>query len=86
VADDEHYRDLESNNPWQILDPLRRLADYLVESGTASRDEVDGIYEEASRAVEEAIEYGKQAPEPPSDTLYDGMYSPEFMQSRGKDL
>jgi pyruvate dehydrogenase E1 component alpha subunit len=86
VADDEHYRDLESNDPWQDLDPVRRMADYLVEAGTASRDRVDAVYEEASQAVEEAIEYGKQAPEPPQDTLYDGLYSAEFLQSRGEDL
>ena len=86
VADDEHYRDLESNDPWQDLDPVRRMADYLIESGTASRKQVDAVYEDANQAVEEAIEYGKQAPEPPLDTLYDGLYSPEFLRSRGEDL
>jgi pyruvate dehydrogenase E1 component alpha subunit len=86
VADDEHYRDLASNEPWGALDPVRRMADYLVESGTASQEEVDAIYVEAQTAVEEAIEYAKQAPEPSPDTLYEGLYSPEFLQSRGEDL
>ena len=65
---------------------MRRMADYLVESGTASQQEVDATYEAAREAVEEAIEFGKQAPEPPPDTLYEGLYSPEFLQSRGEDL
>jgi pyruvate dehydrogenase E1 component alpha subunit len=62
------------------------MTDYLVESGTASQEEVDAIYEEAQTAVEEAIEYAKQAPEPSPDTLYEGLYSPEFLQSRGEDI
>jgi TPP-dependent pyruvate/acetoin dehydrogenase alpha subunit len=86
VADDEHYRDLATNDPWQELDPLRRMADYLVESGVASQERVDAINKEAQAAVEEAIEYAKQAPEPPPETLYEGLYSPEFLESRGGDL
>jgi len=86
VADDEHYRDLESNEPWKEMDPVLRMAGYLVESGVADQAKVDAIYEEARQAVEEAIEYGKQAPEPSPDTLYEGLYSPEFLLSRGEDL
>ncbi len=86
VADNEHYRDLSTNEPWKEFDPLRRMASYLVESGTASQETVDAIGEKARKAVESAIEFAKQAPEPSPDTLYDGLYSPEFMQLRGKDL
>ena len=86
VADDEHYRDLRTNEPWKEMDPIRRMADYLIESGVAGREQVDAIYESARRDVAEAIEFAKQAPEPAPDTLYDGLYSPEFMQLRGKDL
>lgn len=86
VADDEHYRDLASNDPWQELDPVRRMADFLIESGAASQERVDAIDEEAQAAVEEAIEYAQQVPEPAPDTLYEGLYSPEFLESRGGDL
>jgi pyruvate dehydrogenase E1 component alpha subunit len=86
VADDEHYRDLTTNEPWQELDPVGRMANYLVESGITSQAEVDAIYQEAWDAVEQAIEFGKQAPEPHPDTLYEGLYSAEFLQNRGDDL
>jgi TPP-dependent pyruvate/acetoin dehydrogenase alpha subunit len=86
VADDEHYRDLATNEPWKELDPVHRMADYLVKSGVASQEEVEAIHEEARQAVEAAIEFGKQAPEPSPDTLYEGLYSPEFLLSRGDDL
>jgi pyruvate dehydrogenase E1 component alpha subunit len=62
------------------------MASYLVESGVASQVKVDAIAEEARQAVAEAIEYGKQAPEPSPDTLYEGLYSPEFIRARGIEL
>jgi TPP-dependent pyruvate/acetoin dehydrogenase alpha subunit len=86
VADDEHYRDLETNEPWKQFDPLQRMADFLVSSGVASQAEVDDIDRQASQAVREAIDFAKRAPEPSPDTLYDGLYSADFMRKRGKDL
>jgi len=86
VADDEHYRDLRTNEPWRELDPLRRMAQYLVDAGVASPEQVETIYQEACQAVQGAIEFAKAAPEPSPNTLYDGLYSPEFLQMRGTDL
>ncbi len=34
-------------------------------------------------AVEDAIEFAKAAPEPELDTLYDGLYSRDFMSQQG---
>ena len=85
VADDESYRDLRTNDLWkEEFDPVARMAKYLVESGVAGREKVDAIYDEARKVVEEAIEFGNQAPEPELDTLYEGLYSPEFMKDRGE--
>lgn len=86
VADDEHYRDLRTNEPWRELDPLRRMVGHLVEDGVATEEQVDAIYAESHRAVEAAIEFGKRAPEPSPDSLYDGLYSPEFMRMWGGHL
>jgi TPP-dependent pyruvate/acetoin dehydrogenase alpha subunit len=36
--------------------------------------------------VADAVEFAKAAPPPEPDTLYTGMYSPEFMQARGIEL
>jgi TPP-dependent pyruvate/acetoin dehydrogenase alpha subunit len=59
------------------------MADYLVHCGVASQEQVESTYAGAKLAVEEAIEFAKAAPEPSPDTLYDGLYSPEFLKSRG---
>ena len=86
VADDERYRDTRTNEPWKEFDPLLRMEKYLVESGTATQEGVEAVHTAALKMVEEAIEFAKAAPEPTEDTLYDGLYSPEFMSKQGRYL
>lgn len=86
VADDERYRDTSTNDPWQEeMDPLKRIQDYLISSSTASTEEVDRIYSSAIKEVDAAIKHAKKSPEPSTDTLWDGLYSPEFMKKYGGD-
>jgi TPP-dependent pyruvate/acetoin dehydrogenase alpha subunit len=75
VADDQHYRDLSKNDPWLKLEPVGRMARYLVEAGIASQEAVDAIHAASRLKVDEAIEFAKAAPEPPPDSLYEGLYA-----------
>lgn len=77
VADDQHYRELSSVEPWERLDPVVRMSRYLVESGTATEDEIATIKAEVAKASAEAIEFGKQAAEPAPDQLYADLYAPD---------
>jgi pyruvate dehydrogenase E1 component alpha subunit len=87
VADDERYRDTTTNNPWaEQMDPLKRMREYLVKSGTADEAKVESVYSSAAKEVQQAIEHAKAAPEPSPDTLYNDIYSPEFIQKFGGDL
>ncbi len=86
VADDERYRDKSGNELWNELDPLTRMATYLVASGAATEEWVTAAGEAAAATVAEAIEFAKAAPEPEPETLYTGMYSPEFMKAQGIEL
>jgi len=81
VADDERYRDTKTNDPWQTFDPVNRMARFLVEEGGFDEAQVKATYDAAREAVLEAIEYAKNAPEPPLETLYDGLYSPEVLET-----
>jgi len=84
VADDERYRDTATNNPWaEGMDPVNRMGEYLVKSGTADEERVDAIYESAAKEVQNAIEHAKAAIEPAADTLYTDIYSPEFSARYG---
>ncbi len=75
VADDQHYRDVTKNEPWMKLDPVKRMARYLVEAGISSQAEVDEIFADSRRAIEQAIEFGKESPEPPVSSLFEDLYS-----------
>ena len=87
VADDERYRNTDTNHPWrEEMDPIKRMHEYLVKSGTADEGQVNEIYASAVQEVKKAIEHAKKAPEPSPDILWDGVYSPEFMKKFGGDL
>ena len=77
VADDEHYRDQKTNEPWMQLDPLERMASYLIESGTASGEELEGILADTRKAIDDAIEFGIRSPEPTPDRLFEDLNAPD---------
>lgn len=79
VADDESYRDLETNEPWKVFDPLMRMEDYLSQKTGISEEKIKAIYQSAVDEVRDAIEFAKGADEPALNTLYQDIYSPEFM-------
>jgi pyruvate dehydrogenase E1 component alpha subunit len=83
VADDEAYREQECNERWERFDPIDRLGDFMLESGVADQAWLDEAGETALARVEDAIAYAKAAPQPELDTLYDGLYSDEFMVQQG---
>ncbi len=84
VADDERYRDTTTNIPWaESMDPLKRMREYLVRSKVADEAKVDEIYASAAKEVQNAIDHAKAAPEPAADTLYNDIYSPEFVARYG---
>ncbi len=88
VADDERYRDVSCNEPWTEFDPLRRMSTYLLSSGLATEETIAAIDASVRELIQEAIEFAKAAPEPEATlaVLYDGLYSPEFMEAQGKNL
>lgn len=86
VADDERYRDTDCNALWEQFDPLVRMAGYLVEAGVASPEWIAAADEAARAAIQDAIEFAKSAPEPAPETLFDGLFSPQFMREQGISL
>jgi len=82
VADDERYRDPTCSALWEQFDPLVRMSKYLVEADLVTPAWIDSADEAARAAVADAIEFAKSEPEPAPETLYDGLYSPEFMREQ----
>ena len=84
VADDERYRDTTTSKPWaESMDPVKRMREYLLQSGIADETRLDDIYASMAKEVQDAIEHAKAAPEPTAESLYDDLYSPEFIAKYG---
>jgi TPP-dependent pyruvate/acetoin dehydrogenase alpha subunit len=77
VADDQSYRDMKQVEPWMRLDPVMRMECYLLDTETATEEQIDAAKGEARDIVERAIAYGKAAPEPTPDQLFKDLYAPE---------
>ncbi len=75
VGDSQVYRPKEEVEEWRARDPISRFRSYLVESGALTEAEAEEIAEAATRAVEEAIDFGRRSPEPDVATLLDDVYA-----------
>jgi pyruvate dehydrogenase E1 component alpha subunit len=74
AADPEVYREREEVEEWREKDPIETFAKRCVEEGTLSERKVEKARESADRAVREAVEFAEASPEPPLDSLYEGLY------------
>jgi len=59
------------------------MATFLVDQGIASAEWIGQADAEAVASVEDAVAFAKAAPQPDPETLYEGLYSPEFMRQQG---
>ena len=74
AADPEVYRETSEVEEWKEKDPIETFATACVEAGLFGPDEVERLREEADREVVEAVAFADASPEPPLETLYDGLY------------
>ncbi len=74
AADPEIYRDKEEVAEWQEKDPIEAFIRVCIEGGRLEDGDVEEIRAEADRTVVEAVEFADASPEPPLETLYDGLY------------
>jgi acetoin:2,6-dichlorophenolindophenol oxidoreductase subunit alpha len=76
VADDQAYRDLKAVEPYWAIEPVKRLGDFIVASGLASKEEAEEIMLRAASDVEDAVRYAEEeCTEPPAELLYEDLYA-----------
>ena len=65
-SDANRYRTKEEIATWKERCPIKFMDNYLMQEGIAAREELDAVYEEADKAIEQAVEYAKESayPEP----------------------
>ena len=74
-SDANKYRTKEEIAEWREKDPIRRFESYLTQNSRLSPDELEETAASARRAVEEAVEFAQNSPEPALDTIAEDVYA-----------
>ncbi len=68
VTDPEAYRTADEVDAWRRRDPITRLARTLIASGSLTQSQLDVLQAEAEARMADAIDRGREAPDPdPAD-------------------
>ena len=70
------YRTDDEVAVWKERDPIFTFEDRLIEAGTATRADFDGIWEELRADIETAIQFAEDSPLPDPEAVLDDVYSP----------
>jgi pyruvate dehydrogenase E1 component alpha subunit len=68
MADPEEYRSKEQVEEWRKRDPIKSFADKLDDV------DLDALDEEATKLIDEAVEFADESDFPPPESLYDHVY------------
>jgi pyruvate dehydrogenase E1 component alpha subunit len=74
-SDRQRYRGRDEVEAWRSRDPIVRLQERLVADGALTEAEADRLAAEAVAAVEDALRYAEEQPEPDPATLLEGVYA-----------
>lgn len=68
------YRTLEEMQQWRERDPIGLFEQRVLDAGVLKEDDFHQNELEADRAVEEAVRFADESPQPPVSTLFDHLY------------
>lgn len=74
-SDAKKYRTREEEKEWLLRDPIKLMAEVLIEEGIFTQQEADAIKADAKKEVEESVEFAKNSPEPTMDALMEDIYA-----------
>jgi pyruvate dehydrogenase E1 component alpha subunit len=74
MADPEEYRTKEEVEEWRRRDPIEAFAKRAKEEDLLSDKDVERMDEEATKRVDDAVEFADESPFPDLDSLYDDIY------------
>ena len=75
VADPSSYRDRAEVEEWRLKDPIDRLKNLSLEEGLITQDEIALIDNEVGSAIDEAVRFAEESPDPELESLYDHVYA-----------
>lgn len=74
-SDANKYRTKEEIARWREKDPIGRFKAFLIEHGYLSKDELDTIEVAARQAIEDAVAFAQNSPEPSLDSIAEDVYA-----------
>lgn len=74
ITDPGSYRTREEVEEWRKRDPIPSLAQYLLQNGIATQEELDAIDQHARAIVEESARFADESPDPPLDELWEHVF------------
>lgn len=74
-SDAKKYRTREEEKEWLLRDPIKLMAEVLIEEGIFSQQDADEIKADAKKEIEESVEFAKNSPEPTLDALMEDIYA-----------
>ena len=74
-SDANKYRTKEEIAQWREKDPIGRFKAFLIEHGYLSEDELDTIEAAARQAIEAAVAFAQNSPEPSLDIIAEDVYA-----------
>ena len=69
------YRSEKELEEWKAKDPIPRFAKKLVETGTATQAELDGISASVAAEIEAAVKFAEDSPFPKPEDLLEDVYA-----------
>jgi pyruvate dehydrogenase E1 component alpha subunit len=74
MADPEQYRTKDEVEDWRTRDPLTTFPARLADQGVLSEEDAARLDKQATKAVDEAVDFAERSPFPELDSLYDDIY------------
>jgi pyruvate dehydrogenase E1 component alpha subunit len=75
MADPSEYRTKGEEEEWRAKDPVLTLKNRLLEEGLMSDEELQAMFDEVEREVEEAVAFADESPYPEMESLFDDVYA-----------
>lgn len=69
------YRSDEEVEEWKQKGPIKRFSKLLLEQGVLTEEEIDQLARQAREAVESALAFANESPEPSLDRIEEGVYA-----------
>jgi len=74
MADPEFYRTKQEIQRWRDLDPIATLRKKLEQDGAIDNAAFQSLQQQIEDAVDEAVRFAEESPEPPLEALYEDVY------------